>query len=332
MPAFKNDNYLLDYATDVLNLTVDDQAVTSHTLTIENIENSKSPTGFIPFADNSDKAKMTHNEFIQRYKFREYRQQLAQKRVIVSNLVNDQLAKIVSPCDSSRYFEMGRKKIRAKIFKRLGRWFNCPGVLVTLTFDPKKITREQAWAEVGKRRSEFLNRVNRWRKRAGYSKARSLAVLEVQTLHTGYPHVHIVFPYLRWLAPIGFMSVTWGMGVNAVDVKMRNSLSPVTYITKYVVKMGSWDDLSLSYMWLNRTRLYSLARDYSLPDWNEKRVAEWHFMSIMTQSELATRFVTLSMMYKDIIGGELYPHYGSLSPGLWRLGEQNSQGWTWHEN
>lgn len=106
--------------------------------------------GFITFIVNEDKANIPHlhcvtpdklnwvlmvaEESQQVEKFTDYLTRLENKRVLVENLIDASLAKIIRPSDASRYFPAGRKRIKGKIFKRLGRWFNCPGYLLSLTF------------------------------------------------------------------------------------------------------------------------------------------------------------------------------------------------------
>ena len=247
---------------------------------------------FITLTVNEDKAKIPHwhnvtpdrlswavmvvGESQQVETFIDYLAKLDEKRILLNNLADNNLAKVIKPADASRYFTEGRRRIKGKIFKRLGRWFNCPGYLLSLTFDPGKISRADAWKQVGVLRREFLNRLNRWRKRNSYPKTKCISVLEVQP-GTGYPHIHLVFPYLRWLAPIAWMTDTWGQAPNSVNMVYRNSLSPVSYVCKYITKLDGWSELALSYLWTNKTRLYSMSRDYTLPDYSDKRVAEWHF-------------------------------------------------------
>jgi len=78
-------------------------------------------------------------------------------------------------------------------------------------------------------------------------KAKFLAVLEVQP-STGYPHVHLMFPYLKWLAPIAWMTEQWGQAENSVDYQVKDSMSPVSYVCKYISKLEGWSDLALSYL------------------------------------------------------------------------------------
>lgn len=289
-----------------------------HYLSLQAGDSPPSP-GFIFFTVNEDKAKIPHLHIITPDKlgwavmvssesrqveaFIDYMEKLKDKRVLVASLLDGNLAKLVEPADASRYFPGGRKRIKGKIFKRMGRWFNCPGFLLSLTFDPTKISRANAWRQVGVLRREFMNRVNRWRKRACRTKAKFISVLEVQP-GTGYPHVHLVFPYLRWLAPLAFMTETWGQASNSVDMSYRNSLSPVSYVCKYISKLDGWGDLALSYLWTNRTRLYSMSRDYIMPDYSDKRVPEWQFKRCLSKSQ-AVNLITNSLGgYDTLLGAD----------------------------
>jgi len=275
--------------------------------------------GFITLTVNEDKAKIPHLHHIKPEKlvwavmvvgesrqvetYFAYLENIENKRVLVQSLLDGKLAKLVKPSDGSRYFPGGRKRIKAKIFKRLGRWFNCPGYLLSLTFDLGKITRADAWRQVGILRREFMNRVNRWRKRAGYSKAKFLAVIEAQP-GTGYPHVHLVFPYLKWLAPIDWMTEQWGQAENSVDYKVKDSLSPILYVCKYISKLEGWSALALSYIWTNRTRLYSMSRDYILPDYSDKRVPEWQFRRCLNKSQAVNLMTNGLSGYDTLLGAD----------------------------
>jgi hypothetical protein len=208
--------------------------------------------------------------------FREYRSKLADKVVIVQNRGDRSVVKVIRQADSSRYFPGGRRCIRAKISRRMGKWESCHGLMLTLTFDPKLISKADAWREVGSRGSDTMDALNLWRKRQGMPRVRGIRVLEVQK-QTGYPHLHYVFPRLRWLCPVDKVTDWWSQAVNSVDISYKDSFSPVGYVCKYVSKLEGWSDEALSEIWLNRTRLYSMSRDYYLVA-EDKRVAEWSLL------------------------------------------------------
>ena len=226
----------------------------------------------------------------QEEQFRIYRDNLGRQRTILMSLKDRETIKIVKPADGSRYFPEGRKRIRARIYKALGAWVNVPGIMWSMTYDPSRITLEDAWKNVGKHRRYFLLRLNLWRKRQGYAKLKCLSVIEVQK-KSGYPHVHMVFPNLHWLAPFEVAQDCWGHGMCLYTKK--DQFSPTAYICKYIGKMEGWDDLSLSYIWKNRTRIYSMSRDYRLPDYAEKRAPEWVFLTTMLDRTLKMRYPEL---------------------------------------
>jgi len=270
---------------------------------IVNEDKAKTPHFHIITPEDVRWAVLIAGEIKQASSFLDYTSNLADKRVLVYNLADNALAKVIKPQDASRYFPGGRKRIKSKIYKRLGRWFNCPGYLLSLTFDPGRISRTDAWKQVGALRREFMNRVNRWRKRHGYSKAKCIPVLEVQPA-TGYPHIHIVFPYLRYLAPVEWMREQWGQAENSINFQVKNSVSPVSYVCKYISKLEGWSDVALSYIWINRTRLYSMSRDYVLPDYSDKRVPEWHFGVIESADRMFKHMPAYRLKYHTILGLE----------------------------
>lgn len=163
--------------------------------------------------------------------------------------------------DASRYRPLGRKKIMAKIINRMGIHYHKDGLMMTLTFDPKKISREDAWKNGGSMASSFMRKVNMKRKYWHMKPARYIRVLEPQP-STGYPHYHYVFPGLKFLAPIKYLTKVWNMADNSVDIEVKDSISPAGYACKYISKLSGWDDLSLSYAWLYKTRIYTMSRDY----------------------------------------------------------------------
>jgi len=309
------DSYLVDYILEHF----DAEIISVEKLPRPAEASAPSSPGFITLSVNEDKAKTPHLHYVTPEKltfalmvvgeskrveaFLAYLETLEDKRVLVDHLADGKLAKLVKPSDSSRYFPNGRKRIKAKIFKRLGRWYNCSGYLLSLTFDPSRINRIDAWKQVGKLRREFMNRVNRWRKRSGLAKAKFLSVIEAQP-GTGYPHVHLVFPHLKWLAPVGWMTEQWGQAENSVDYKVRDSISPVSYVCKYISKLDGWSELALSYIWINRTRLYSMSKDYVLPDYSDKRVPEWQFRRCLNKYQAINLVINGLSGYDTLLGAD----------------------------
>lgn len=135
------------------------------------------------------------------------------------------------------------------------------------------------------------------------TKVKCLVALEEQS-RTGYPHVHLVFPYLKWLAPIDFLTETWGQANNSVDIEIKDSMSPVSYVCKYISKIEGWSELALSYIWVNRTRLYSMSRDYVLDDDLDKRVPEWQFRRCLNRVQAVNLVINSLGGYDTLLGAD----------------------------
>jgi hypothetical protein len=232
--------------------------------------------------------------------FRDYRSKLADKVVIIEKQADNSTVKVIRQADSSRYFPEGRRRIRAKIFKRMGKWSSCHGLMLTFTFAPELISKDDAWREVGKRGSNTMDAVNVWRVRHGMPRVRGIRVLEVQK-QTGYPHLHYVFPKLKWLCPIELVTEWWSQAINSVDMSYKDSFSPVGYVCKYVSKLEGWSDDALSEIWLNRTRLYSMSRDYYLVA-EDKRLPEWSFCRTARLHAARLWFPALVDEYDTVLG------------------------------
>lgn len=180
--------------------------------------------------------------------------------------------KDIRPSKTQRYFEEGRRRIKAKVMKRLSRRY-AGGVHLVLEFDANAYSLSEAWEIVGSEVRRFVDAVNKKRKRkferhmekAGvkYYKYRPLSYVKVIEEHkSGYPHVHLWFPGLRWLLSKEELRGLWGHGF--IDVK-RAYTSAAAYVTKYVTKLKGWSEVGLAMLWAFRIRLYSTSRDLSSP-------------------------------------------------------------------
>jgi hypothetical protein len=159
-----------------------------------------------------------------------------------------------------------------KIRARLGRYDRVPGVMETLTYDPKKISKQAAWASFGKDTRRFINSIKQYRKRQGYKGLHYLWVVEVQP-NTGYPHVHIFFPNLNWLAPLTILNGNWRQGRANIEGSKQLSVNCAGYISKYLRKMEGWSDLHLALLWAGKNRMYSFSRGFSAKV--EPKESEW---------------------------------------------------------
>jgi hypothetical protein len=222
--------------------------------------------------------------------FEVYRKVVSCRRSILARPAGDSI--VVSGVSSSRYFPQGQKRMMQRIKRRLGTSWTQNGILLTLTYDPKLITRADAWRLVGVHRREFANKLWLHRRRAGLGRKPLgyLSVLEVQP-STGYPHVHMVLPGVRWLSSYADITRLWGHGMT--DVRFRDSVGPVNYICKYLGKMSGWASEYLAYLHTFAVRMYSVGTRYFLPSpfivvGTRKLylpISPWFFVASYTSSE-----------------------------------------------
>lgn len=180
--------------------------------------------------------------------------------------------KIMPASCRSRYFDEGRLYMSQRIRRRLGKYGMVPGLMETLTYDTKRIGKREAWASFGQDTRRFVNAVNQYRRRRNWRRLQYLWVVEVQ-LGTGYPHVHMFFPNLRWLAPLEIINGNWRQGRANVESPKRIKVNCAAYVSKYLGKMRGWLDLHLALLWSGRCRMYSFSRGFSAKI--EKRESEW---------------------------------------------------------
>lgn len=167
--------------------------------------------------------------------------------------------------DSSRYHPAGQRKLKKRIHQRLGAYPATDGILVTTTvaeFDTNRKcyegkSRLSAWESINREGRGFTDELNKWRKAHGLKKIRSyVKVLEDQK-ERHYPHLHIWFPGLKWLAPIAVIQNLWPYG--NVDIKRIWNTAPGEYIIKYISKMAGKDMMQVM-LYTFHLRLFSTSR------------------------------------------------------------------------
>lgn len=173
-----------------------------------------------------------------------------------------------SQWNNTRFSEKGKQRRKDRIKKRYGGINHNSGILLTLTIAPALpeslyyhgMTREQAWANIGRLGRDFLDRLQKKRKEWGWVKLRFyLRVNEIQE-QTLYPHIHIWFPNMKYLFPIKVIQKLWPWG--NVDISKAIPSSASDYLLKYTAKSDQ-SDFSNAMLWGHRLRLYSTSR--SLP-------------------------------------------------------------------
>jgi hypothetical protein len=207
-----------------------------------------------------------------------YKRRIGRTHVILNKKDEPAVLRIMPTSCRSRYFDDGRLYMSRKIRRRLGKYVKVSGLMETLTYDIKRIGKREAWAGFGKDTRRFLNAVNQYRKRRGWRRLHYLWVVEVQS-GTGYPHVHIFFPNLRWLAPLKIINGNWRQGRSNIESPKKIRVNCAAYISKYLRKMRGWSDLHLALLWSGKCRMYGFSRGFSPKI--EKRESEWQRWQIV---------------------------------------------------
>jgi len=217
--------------------------------------------------------------------FLEYKGRIGRTKILLNRKEDIKVLKIMPATCNSRYFGDGRLKMSYRIMARLGKYNKVPGLMETLTYDPKKITKKEAWCEFGKDTRAFLNGVNEYRKRRGWRRLHYLWVVEVQK-GTGYPHVHIFFPNLKWIAPIDILNGNWGKGRANIESPTKIKINCAAYISKYLRKMKGWSDIHLALLWSGKCRMYGFSRGFSVKV--ETKETDWQFFGVVETNDNET--------------------------------------------
>jgi hypothetical protein len=98
-----------------------------------------------------------------------YMENLKSKRFALVNHT-EKAVKVLLAIWSSRYHVNGQAKQKRHIKKALGHYYFKFGVMLTLTFDPNKMTKLSAWSDLGYEVRDFIDKVNKWWKARGLSK------------------------------------------------------------------------------------------------------------------------------------------------------------------
>ena len=85
--------------------------------------------------------------------------------------------------------------------------------------------------------------------------------------------VHILFPNLKWIAPLSIINGNWRHGRANIESPKKIKVNCAAYISKYLRKMQGWSDLHLALLWSGKCRMYGFSRGFSIKA--EKKQAEW---------------------------------------------------------
>ena len=220
-----------------------------------------SPSFLVHNMDNVNAQLWRMESLLAMWDFLGYKGRVGRTHVVLSRKDERSIVRIMAASCRSRYFRDGRSHISWSLRQRLGEYEKRPGLMQTLTYDPKKIGKREAWASFGQDTRRFLNAVNQYRKRRGWRRLHYLWVVEVQP-GTGYPHVHIFFPNLKWVAPLRIISGNWTQGRANIKSPKKIRTNCAGYISKYLRKMEGWLDLHLAMLWKGKCRMYGFSRGF----------------------------------------------------------------------
>lgn len=239
---------------------------------------SPPPSFLVRNKDNVNDVLWAARGLITMWNFLDYKGRVGITNILLNRKSDASAIMILLARRKSRYFEEGRWHISSGIRKRLGRFEGVRGLMLTLTFDPKKTRKREAWATFGKYTRRFLNAVNQYRIRRGWHRLHYLWVVEVQR-DTGYPHVHVFFPNLKWVAPVEVLNGNWALGRSNVSSPKKINTNCAAYVSKYLRKMEGWTDLHLALLWSGRSRMYGFSRGFSPKvDKAETDWQRWHIV------------------------------------------------------
>ena len=251
---------------------------------------SVSPSGLVLITSNKSQSYgesgevLTDDEIMacEAEEFAEYIDELEEKRVLLRHREEPERGLIVKPSDSSRYFERGKWKTQRNIRTRFGRHYRAPGTFVTLTYDHEEYSRWEAWERLQEDLRRFKHDITMRYRRIGRGSPKYISVIEEQS-QTGYPHVHLFYPQLRWLLKKEDVQRLWGVGRTRVERARKVNIGG--YVCKYITKMGGWSDEALAFIWKRKIRLYSYSRCYKLPV-EDKAPSEWMFFGTNTRRKI----------------------------------------------
>lgn len=231
------------------------------TNTLQENLNQTPPTNLQDFL-TAEEINALENEYASAFT---YHMEGLQHKFVVLKHPGEKRVCVKRAIESSRYHPAGQRKLKKRIHKRLGAYPAVDGILLTLTiaeFDSNRkyyegMSRPSAWECINREGREFTDELNKYRKAHGLKKIRGyVKVLEDQK-ERHYPHLHIWFPGLKWLAPINEIQRLWPYG--NVDIKRIWNTAPGEYIIKYISKMAG-KDLMQVMLYTFHLRLFSTSR------------------------------------------------------------------------
>lgn len=244
------------------------------------------------------KREIIINDFIK------YKERIQNTCTIIT--LDDKSVNYIEATSKSRYFIGGRIKMQRNIKKRLGaRWYS-PGVLLTLTYDPKKITKFEAWEKISQHKKTLLHALYIRNIRNHSKGLKYLWAVENQP-GTGYPHIHVFFPGLNYLMPSGELKNIWSWG--RVNVIHKDNINCASYLCKYLAKLEDWDIESQAEIWANKTRVYGYSVIYRLPRPDIEKIASGSYGGSYEYKGGDRNEIKQDLLLNRLMGG-YHPGYG----------------------
>ena len=199
--------------------------------------------------------------------YRGYREKVSQRYIKLEHIDPESgniVTLVISGPAVSRYFEPGREGIKRKLGKRLP-WQAKKSVLFTGTFDQQRFpTLEASFQEIWPAFRRFRKRLRQWRQRQGWVASPGyLAIIEQHK--NGHPHLHVAYPGLHYLAPYDKLNDWWDVGYCHIEGGKAQSVSPLSYLLKYITKVNGWSELGLAHLYTTKTRLYNISQKLYQP-------------------------------------------------------------------
>ena len=162
-----------------------------------------------------------------------------------------------------------------------------PMIFVTLTVDPRKYSKHEAWRSISYELNKFETRLRQlvtyWLKKQGlqHLKGSFVSLKSFEAHESGYPHIHatyffhnwsfIVFPHYRGNEDIEYrlpdkfskqIQRLWSMGSNVKIQGVQDTLGAFSEIRKYVTKeiFSPKSVKTCAMLWVYRKNSYSLSR------------------------------------------------------------------------
>lgn len=208
---------------------------------------------------NSNKIKgKLSKSYLKNYgNFKQYKEKVKNFNVVCTEIKTGKL-KVFNAISKSRYFSKGLKNNLRKFKNKLNKKGRHPGVFLTLTFAQRGLTYDGVYKRLQGAIRKFLSVAKVYYKRHHYGK--SFEYVWVVEFHkSGYPHIHIFFPDLKWLAHWKEIKRWWQFG--NIKIKYRNIKKIGSYMSSYISKHEQKNSVvGFFFMWKYGIRSYGFSR------------------------------------------------------------------------